>query len=633
MFHRGGLAWTMSLVLAVGASAASKDLGGGFFDHGVATPVSTHRGTVATADAQGPPLVLSWLMDHRGSYALLLIDVEAKKAEEFPLTFCTGDSPYASILSSRGKFYTHFNSHFVEFDPTARKLSFCRKTAPQMAMSMTEDDQGAIWSASYPQSGLVRFDPEKRELTDFGHVYRQNWSQYPRSVAADDSGWIYAGVGSTANQVLAFDPRTRKAEPLVPEAERRHGSGMLWRGADGKVYCQPNGSQPDRWWVLHAGQRTELPQAPKVRPKPLVASSQGLFHASFPDGRRIARYDLLERVLTVEDPKSKQSTTVNFDYVSEGAHVMGVAAAPDGTICGGSAFPMRFFSYDPTRDRWVHRTAFGQWNTVARQGDRFFAGVYGHGGLLEWDPAAPWRDTKVGMPDCNPKLLAQAHATINRPHKLLAHPDGRTLVLAGTPGYGLTGGGLLFYDRGAGQHVLLTHRDLIPEQSTVSLVALGDQLLGGTTTAAGTGGLKKAQQAELYLLDLKTRRIGWHEPLLSGVQTYNDLCLGPDGKVWGFADGQRFFVFDPATRKIIHDQTTDVKFGRAVSHQGPRIFVAGPDKVVYALFVRAITRIEPVGWKFHLLAKPPVPISAGGDYLNGRIYFVSGSRLYSFKLP
>ena len=65
---------------------------------------------------------------------------------------------------------------------------------------------------------------------------------------------------------------------------------------------------------------------------------------------------------------------------------MGVAAAPDGTICGGTTFPMRFFRYDPQKDQWTRHAAFGQWNTVARQGDHFFAGVYGGGGLLEWNP-------------------------------------------------------------------------------------------------------------------------------------------------------------------------------------------------------------------------------------------------------
>ena len=35
--------------------------------------------------------------------------------------------------------------------------------------------------------------------------------------------------------------------------------------------------------------------------------------------------------------------------------------------------------------------------------------------------------------------LAEAHPDINRPHDLLATPDGKLLILAGTPGYGYTG--------------------------------------------------------------------------------------------------------------------------------------------------------------------------------------------------
>ena len=86
------------------ALPATKDLGQGFSDHGVATNSSCHRGAVAATDGQGRPVFLAWLMDHRGSYALLLIDVEAGKAEVHPVTFPLGDSPFASILSSHGKF-------------------------------------------------------------------------------------------------------------------------------------------------------------------------------------------------------------------------------------------------------------------------------------------------------------------------------------------------------------------------------------------------------------------------------------------------------------------------------------------------------------------------------------------------
>ena len=63
---RRGAAFGMLLIASV-AMGATKDLGDGFLDHGVATPVSNHRGTVATQDGQGHGVVLIWLFDHRGA--------------------------------------------------------------------------------------------------------------------------------------------------------------------------------------------------------------------------------------------------------------------------------------------------------------------------------------------------------------------------------------------------------------------------------------------------------------------------------------------------------------------------------------------------------------------------------------
>src|SRR3972149_707563 len=153
----------LSFLLVRVSWGVQEDLGGGFLHHGVATPVSNHRGTVATVDGQGRNVVLVWLFDHRGGYALLMIDAETGKSQEFPMPFPPGgDCPYASILSSGNKFYTHFNSHFVEFDPEKRAFTFFRKTAPQMAMGMTKDDNGVIWSVTYPQSGVASCAPAKR---------------------------------------------------------------------------------------------------------------------------------------------------------------------------------------------------------------------------------------------------------------------------------------------------------------------------------------------------------------------------------------------------------------------------------------------------------------------------------------
>jgi len=617
----------------------SRSLGNGYRDHGVATPVSNHRGTVATCDADGHDVVLIWLFDHRGGHACLVIDAITGETSEVPIPFDPGhDCPYASVLSSQNRFYTHFNSHFVEFDPTSRSFTFCHATAPKMSMGMTEDDEGCIWSISYPDSGLVRFDPSTREFTDFGHVYLQNWPQYQRTIAADEAGWIYFAVGNTSTQVIAFDPETAKATPILLEQERAQGaSALVERDMDGAVYAVADASQQDDdvWLRLYQGQRTDAGTHPHRARKPIITESQSLFHATFPSGRILTRCDTIEREIVVEDPATGKRWQSTFDYSSDGAHLMGVATAPGGTICGGTAFPMRFFRYDPEQDEWTNRASHGQWNTVAAHGDRFFVGGYTGGFLLEWDPLAPWVPTDLEQTNTNPRYLTQSAPAINRPHALLAHPNGRDLILAGTPGYGLTGGGLLFWDRLESTHVLREHVHLITDHSVMSLVALDDRrVLAGTTIAPGTGGEKKAGLAELIEIDLDTKTMSWHAPILDAASEYTCLCLSPEGLLYGIVDRERFFVYDVERRRVLAEHATGDTLGRSAYHQGPRLFITIPETGdVLVLFERAIARVcEGPHYRLEQVSEPPIPIQCGGDLHEGRIYFGSGSHLYSYGM-
>ncbi|MFW5868412.1 MAG: hypothetical protein ACOCX2_11385, partial [Armatimonadota bacterium] len=235
------------------------DLGNGFLDHGVATPISNHRGTVATVDGNGDPVVLSWLMDHRGGYSLLMVNALTGDYEQFP-TPQVGDSPFASVLSSKNRYYTHYGGTFMEFDPEKPGFTFSAKTVPRVAMSMTESQDGVIWAATYPNSGVCSYDPETGEFRDYGHVYDQNWAQYPRDVATDDQGWVYFGVGNTASQLLIFDPESGEATPVIPEDERVHGRCPVWSSEDGKCYAK----NADQWYELYEGTATKIDGEPEV---------------------------------------------------------------------------------------------------------------------------------------------------------------------------------------------------------------------------------------------------------------------------------------------------------------------------------------------------------------------------------
>ena len=82
----------------------------------------------------------------------------------------------------------------------------------------------------------------------------------------------------------------------------------------------------------------------KMRQKAILSGVQDFYHRDFPDGKRIVRCDLAERVLVIEDPETGDPMEVLFDYTSEGASVECLATAPDGTGCGGTSFPMCFLA-------------------------------------------------------------------------------------------------------------------------------------------------------------------------------------------------------------------------------------------------------------------------------------------------
>ena len=610
----------------------------GYRDHGVASPISNHRGTVAAVDGAGRNVALIWLFDHRGGYGLLVVDAETGASELVPTPFplARGDCPYASLLARDGVYYTLFDSHFAAFDPRQRAFSYVQETTPQMAMSMTEDDDGRIWAVTYPNSGLFVYDPASGECRDYGAVHAENWPQYQRSLAADDAGWVYFAVGNTASQIIAVAAASGEARPILAPAERTVGTAAVYRDADGRVYGQA-GPDSDVWYALHAGEAERIPPRPASagQPVPCITGSQGLMHRGFPDGRELTVCDTVAGRIVMTDPATGQTWESTFTYESDGAHIMGVAIAPGGVVSGGTAFPMRHFTFDPATEAWQNWPALNQFNTVVRQGDRFYIGGYIRGFLLEWDPAQPWQQTEHERPGTgNPHWLTQCTPAINRPHALLAHPDGRSLVLAGTPEYGYTGGGLLIWDIPTGQHTLLAHTDLLEHHAVMSLVALPDgTVLCGGTVDPGTGGERKVDEAELAILDLASRRLIWHAPVIPGVQGYTAMHLTPEGLVYGFADGE-FFVWDPATRRLLH-HLPGVDEARGMPHyqQGARKFVTGPDGRVYALYRNGIVRIEPGSWEQTLLEPAPTPIHCGGDILGDTIWYASGSHLCSYTLP
>jgi hypothetical protein len=635
-----GAAIYVLLVLAFSCGAAiaqTRDLGGGFQDHGPFARATTSRGIVCTVDGEGRNVILVWLFDHRYSYALAVIDAATGDVELVPRPI-SRDAPFASILGSNGRYYTYMGSHFIEFDPLKREFTFVEEGPSRVAMSMTEDDNGTIWAGIYPDGDVVSYNPQTGEYRVWGPLGQHPSLRYPRTIAADDQGWIYMAIGHAEGQVFILDPGTGQVSTLIPEDLTRANQGVgVRRHLDGKVYAwAPFGDEGRRWFELHGGQVTMLDEAPRYNPKPIIADTQGLFHRDLPNGEKVQELDLIEGRLVVENPETGTLRELSFEIEGEGGAAMGVGLAPDNTIVGGTYIPSWFFNYDPSTDKWTREDCYGQWNVTTSAGGRLYVASYTEGVLLEWDPAKEWVPTEKTNPDSNPRYLEQtfAYPEVGRPYTILAYPDERHIIYGGTGGYGYTGSGLAIYDTETEMSQVISHHDLVPWQCTTSLAPLpNNRLLVGTQVGPAMGGVQKADVAELYIFDMASRKLEWHAPMIQDATRYSELLAWPNGMVFGFAGRNILFAFDPDKREIVYQEDMEPRFGLTAWDQGPRIFVPTDDGRIFILFNRGIAELDPESYTVTMRAEVPRGIANGGVYLDGRIYYSTGTHLHSWEVP
>lgn len=591
----------------------------GFVDHGIPTPVAQTRGVVSTVDQSGQDVILTWLQDWRGGYAILMVNAETGASQQFDVPFKPdGDEPSAIYLSSKNRLYTLFNSQFVEFDVASKRFTFHGKVNGKTAMSLTEGKDGRIWAATYPNNQLVSFNPQNSLLQNHGQLAKESWTQYPRSIAVDAHGWVYVGSGLAASQIYAYNIQSHATQALLSSSQRVSGTAVVTQSQSNVVYAR-NGRQQ---FMLTNGKASGLSAGAQVAESNLKGGAQNLVDREFPSGRRLVSVDMHDRTLVTRDASGQQKT-VKFNYTTQGAALTFVCATGDNKVCGGTRFPMHTFYYNAGDNKFDSKQLPRQPNVMAALGSRLYVAAYPDGKLFQ--------ESENGKNEFSEVL--NAYPSINRPHAMLIMGGGSQIALAGTPEYGTTGGGMMFWNRSSGQKSRIDHWHLVPNHSVQAMVELSNgMLLGGTTVAPGTGGVTKAtDSSELFLMDANTHEVRWRGAPVPGAKTITDLMVGTDGLVYGLADSVDLFVFNPNNRQVVSVNRFSKDLGPSVYAQGTRAFVKGADGSIYVLLYNGIGKVDTKAHTVSRVVSSPVRITVGGAAANGRIYFGSNNHLYSWK--
>ncbi len=378
---------TLVLLLAVGALAQD-----GFTDYGVGAKVAESRGVVTTQTADGRCLIIANTLDQSPISYVLVTDIDSGETKQY---FCPDDvrqsPPYGSLMHSNGKFYTTQGSIFLEFDPAAGEWTFHAKGSPigSAYIGFTEGLDGTVWAGSVYQTGLISFNPETKEIKDHGRMDPEE--KYLNSLATDEAGWVYCGIGTARCNIIAYNPATGEKRQLVKEEDRITGSGSVHPAADGTAY----GTANNQYYRLFEGQATPIEKADVPARRDVYNIGWGANSGVFPDGRRLRVYSLPGKWLNIDNPNTGDKKRIEFDYQTEGASITSLAEGPKGVVYGSTCHPMHFLALDTNtkvlQDMGpIPQVGGGNFCAIATQGDIVIGAQYSAGRLWAYDVNKPW---------------------------------------------------------------------------------------------------------------------------------------------------------------------------------------------------------------------------------------------------
>lgn len=521
---------------------------------------------------------------------LNIVDLHSRQLKRsIPLPGASGS--WAVTVSSDGRVYvgSYANARLYRYDPATTQVTDLGSPIPgeQYVYGLSAGENGVIFGGTYPNTHAFKFDPATGQTTDYGTI--PGTEKYTRATAYDPvQKVLFAGVLSPKARLIRIDTTTGEKREITPAGLTGSGfSDMSY--VDGKIFAQVD----NQLYVIDAvtGELVSFkdPSGATVQKYPIIArgvspASNGAVYFTA-TAYAVTRYDLatntLSTVMSGGQPVSLgRGAAIGYGWITEngspklyglaGNYAAGTFSFDPATSAldvwtspfeyvpaplenvladptTGKVYVNAFLNgstvvYDPATGTSAATTKLGQTEGWAwGPNGKIYAGTYPNGQLSEWDPVTGTN-----------RVLFALEATHHQNRPVAVLPFGGKLFVGTTPGYGLYGGALTVYDLATG--ALDVHRDIVTDQTIASLLPLDGKIWAGSSTDAGQGADPRATEARLFLFDPATQQKTAEYTPVPGARSINELTIGPDGKIWGLADGT-VFVFDPATRKVVRKIT------------------------------------------------------------------------------
>jgi hypothetical protein len=428
---------------------------------------------------------------------------------------------------------------------------------------------------------------------------------------ASKDGFIYAGIGSSKVNIAAYEIRTGQHREILPPDAQGVGFARVYRSADGSIY----GAVGKREFHLTQWNATELESGHTVPP----AARNALRDArtlSLSDNNGVL-------ALTVTNPTTHTKVEHEIAYQGHKLLLFRIGFGPDSVLYGSSALPSAFIKSNINRHRLeeIGSVGSGEVYSFLSHGQHLLMGAYGGlSTLMSYQPNVPFHPaTESG----NPVLVPLKNGNPGwRPMAMIAGPDGNVYVGV-VAGYGQLESPLIAWNVETGS--VQQNDGIVHDQSIVTLAAWHDLIVGGTTVKGGEGSHPTQTSAHLFLWNPKTRQKEFEIVPVSGAANITDLVTAQNDLVYGVA-GNTLFEFNPASGTITKTKTLP---SWSLIYNSVSVDGAGR---IWGLAHNGIFMIDTATFNALLVASSPVPITGGFALKNGKVYFISGSAVYSYTM-
>lgn len=560
--------------------------------------VNTHRAAFGT-DASGRLVAYSTL---DGAVAkLLVIDVETDTLlAQIPVSANVNGTEYSStyvrglVVQPDGTVYLAGTpSHMFKYVPGTEKMEYIRRVAGSQVFDMKAGPDGILIGGTYNRSEAFEYNTATGEYKSLGRILDDEYYAY--SVAYDAArNDAYFGIGANARLVKLDRDTGVKTEIAVPAqfAESNFIFDMEIAGDKLFMRFSPGGTIG---YDLKTGQFDETKGIITSRLVSQASPVDGKVY--FTSDNQVGFYDPATRQYTtldaytdgeayafhfaqLADPAFPGYTLVGItregrifkhnlqlgttkytilDIDGEPGELQTVEVGNDGRVhtsgylSGGNAI------YDPLtgkREEYTNETRglgqrLPQTDKILSYKDSMYYITYPNMKVFEFDQYRPW--DRNNQTDPNPRLLFSVSdvGEQDRGRGIVLEEEGK-LVLGTVPKYGLLGGALVIYDFATREREV--YHNVIDQQSVTAVTYKDGLVYGGSNVWGGLGVDPTAKEAKLFIWDMANKQKVFEIAPVPGKRAITELIVGPDGNIWGAAEGV-LFIFDPNTRKVIHTQT------------------------------------------------------------------------------